>query len=84
MTLYTGSNATFSPRLTEGENQFAQHMSRWGSDGYPCRKVGNCKWVWDECYGVKGAPVVYKTKKACHAAIEAFLAVLIDKRAGRI
>lgn len=77
------SNATFSPHLTEGENEFLRHMTRWGSDGYPVRKVGR-HWLWYEVFGVKGAPTCYATKKAACAAVEAYLGILRDKTAGRL
>ncbi len=81
--LYTGSNQTFSPKLTEGENQFLQHNSRWGSAGWPIQKVKG-GWIWTEFFGVKGAPTVYKTKKAAGEAIERYIEVLLDKLAGRV
>jgi len=71
------------PGLTVAESDFLQHMGRFGSDGYPVKKVQGSRWIWDECWGVKGAPTVYKTKRACVAAIERYLEVLIDKTAGR-
>jgi len=77
-------NATHNPNLTKVENDFLQHIQMWGSDAYPCRKVGNGKWIWEEFWGVKGAPTVYGTKKECVAAIERYIDVLIDKTAGRI
>jgi hypothetical protein len=81
---YTHTNATFSPNLSEGENQILQHVGRWGSDGYPVRKLSAGRWIWDESFGVKGAPVVYKTKRAAVQAFERFVDVLIDRHAGRI
>jgi hypothetical protein len=70
--------------LTESENRFLSHMSMWGSAGYPVRKVGTGRWIWDEFHGVKGAPVVYRTKRDCVDAIETYIGVLCDKSAGRI
>ena len=75
-------NATYSPNLTEGENQLLAHYIRYGSDGYPVQKVKG-GWLWTEMYGIKGAPTVYKTKKSCHAAIEAYIHILIGRRTGR-
>lgn len=68
---------------SENETRFHNHMGRWGSDGYPIRKVRS-GWVWDEFCGVKGAPTVYKTKRAASSAIETFLDILCDKSAGRL
>ena len=70
-------------QLSESEAGFLSHMGRWGSDGYPCRKLKGAHWVWDEFYGIKGAPVVYKTRRECMAAIEAYVDTLIDRKAGR-
>lgn len=70
--------------LNENESSFLRHMTRWGSDGYPVRKLEGAHWVWNEFFGIKGAPIVYRTKRACVAAIEAYLDVLRDKHAGRI
>lgn len=71
------------PNLSEQESAFMGHMTRWGSDGYPVRKIGN-GWQWVEFYGIKGAPVVYKTKKAAFEAVENYIEFLCDKIAGRI
>ena len=75
-------NATFSPALTDAENRFMRHMSRWGSDGYPVDKSRN-GWIWAEFCGIKGSPVVYRTRRAAEAAIECYIDVLTDKIAGR-
>ena len=56
--------------LNQAENDFLRHITMWGSAAYPTQKVGNGKWIWREFWGVKGAPTVYKTKKACVEAIE--------------
>ena len=72
-----------SDTRTQAEKDFHQHISMWGSDGYPILKVKN-GWIWTDFCGVKGAPIVYKTKRACTFAIERFLDVLCDKAAGRL
>jgi hypothetical protein len=77
MNMYQNTN------LTEGENSILRHTSMWGSDGYPVAKIGS-RWQWIEMFGVKGAPVVYRTKREAVAAFEAFLDILLDKAAGRI
>jgi hypothetical protein len=76
---------TNSP-LTEGEHNILRHISRWGSDAYPIRKVTGrtLRWVWDEMYGVKGPPVVYKTKQEAVEAFEGYLEILRAKLAGRL
>lgn len=70
--------------LNKAENDFLQHIGMWGSAAYPVRKTAGGKWLWHEFWGVKGAPVVYKTKKAAVEAIERYLDILRDKAAGRL
>ena len=72
----------YAATMSQPEYDFLAHMQRWGSSGYPVRKLSR-GWLWDEFCGVKGAPVVYKTKRECVAAIEAYIHVLCDKAAGR-
>lgn len=65
--------------LSEAESNFLQHMTRWGSDGYPIRKVGKRHWIWEECLGVSGPLTVFHTKGAAYEAIERYLDVLAGK-----
>ncbi|MFL5909461.1 MAG: hypothetical protein ACJ768_02665 [Gaiellaceae bacterium] len=60
--------------LTEDEQSLVTHISMWGSDGYPVRKLGR-GWWWEYRETVK-APQIYKTKRAAVAAFETFLEVL--------
>ena len=69
--------------LTQNERQFLNHMSMWGSDGYPVSKIRS-RWHWHEFYSINGAPTVYKTKREAVAAVEAYLDILRDKCAGRL
>lgn len=69
--------------LNQNESDWLAHMIRWGSDGYPVQKSGR-KWAWTESFGIKGAPVLYTTKRAAVAAIETYQDMLIDKHAGRL
>lgn len=69
--------------LDAAEKEFLDHMQRWGSDAYPLQKVSR-GWVWNEAFGIKGAPVVYKTKREARQAIERYIDALLDKNAGRI
>lgn len=71
------------PNLTQAESDFHSHMTRWGSDGYPAQKRGR-KWFWVECHGVSGSPTAYQTKREAVVEIEAYLAMLDDKLAGRL
>lgn len=48
------------------------HVQRWGSAGYPVRKLGR-GWIVDTWRSVKGPPVVYKTKRAAVAQFEAWI-----------
>lgn len=69
--------------ISRSELDFLAHMMMWGSAGYPVRKVGNGRWIWDDFLGVKGAPTVYKTKRDAVAAVERYIDILIDRKAGR-
>ena len=64
-------------QITEDELALMNHIVRWGSDGYPIQKVKS-RWQWTQWRSVKGAPVVYKTKREATAAFEAFHNMLID------
>ena len=75
-------NATHSPHLSTAENDFLQHMMRFGSDGYPIQKIKR-SWHWMEFWGVKCAPTVYKTKREAMAAVERYVDILVDRVAGR-
>lgn len=68
---------------TQAEKDFQRHITMFGSDGYPVQKYGR-GWHWIDFWGVKGAPTVYKTKRAAHEAIERYLDILCDKAAGRL
>jgi hypothetical protein len=71
--------------LNEHEERFLGHISRWGSDGYPIVKLHSGGWVWESGFcGITGPPIVYKTKKAAVAYVEAYIAILLDKKAGRL
>jgi hypothetical protein len=80
---YTHTNQTFSVHLTEGENQLLQHISRWGSDGYPVHKLGR-KWTVDSMFGAGGFPTTFKTKREAVARFEAYYTLLVDRSAGRL
>jgi hypothetical protein len=68
--------------LTVNEREWLNHMTRWGSDGYPIEKVKR-GWIWRDAFGCKGAPKVFRTRKEAHAAVERYEDILIDKAAGR-
>ena len=69
--------------LTDNEESFLRHMMRYGSDGYPVSKVGRT-WQWIDFRGCSGAPTVYKTKREAFKAVDNYIDVLLDKKAGRI
>jgi len=69
--------------LSEAESRFLQHMTMFGSDGYPIRKYGRV-WIWEDFFGVKGPNTVYTTKSEGHSAIDRYLEILCDKKAGRL
>lgn len=64
--------------LSIAESDWLQHMTRFGSDGYPVRKVGR-NWQWVEFWGVRGAPTVYRTKREAVAACERYESILIER-----
>jgi hypothetical protein len=70
--------------LSENENNWLNHMIRWGLDGYPVLRLRAGKWIVEDFFGVRGAPVVYKTKKQAVGACEKFEQILLDKKAGRL
>jgi len=78
------ANATFSAALTEGENQFLQHMTRFGSAGYPVKKCGSRHWAFEKAFGAGGSPGVYPTKRQAIGAVDAYLDILRDRIAGRL
>lgn len=69
--------------ITEDERALLCHVSRWGSDGYPVRKLGR-RWTWGPWRSIAGPPTMWKTKREAVAHVEAFLAVLRDALAGRL
>jgi len=70
--------------LTLDEMKLLQHISRWGSDGYPVRKYRAGKWTWGPFLSISGPPTVFATKREAVASFEAFHQVLLDAQAGRI
>ena len=68
--------------LSEDENGLLVHVSMWGSTGYPVNKIGR-KWSWS-FRGIKGPPVVFKTKREAVASFEAYYSILLDRAAGRV
>ena len=69
--------------LSEAEHRLMDHVTRWGSDGYPVRKVGR-GWHVEQSFGVEGIPMVFKTKREAVEAFERWHALMLDKHAGRI
>lgn len=63
-------------KVTEDERTLLNHVTMFGSDGYPVTKLGRV-WVWGT-EAVKGPPTVFKTKREAVASFEAFLDVLRD------
>lgn len=64
--------------LSKDERALMNHVSRWGSDGYPVSKLGR-KWQWHDSHGVKGAPVLYTTKRAAVEAFERYMDLLRER-----
>ena len=70
--------------LTPDEKDLLTHWSRFGSDGYPIRKLRAGVWVWESYRSVAGAPCTFRTRKAAWAAFERFIEILIDVDAERV
>ncbi len=68
--------------LSDDERQFLNHISHFGSDGYPVAKRGS-KWWWHSFRSIGGSPVGYKTKRAAYAAVEAYHDTLLDRMGRR-
>lgn len=68
--------------ISAAELQYLNHIGRWGSAGYPVRKLGR-RWVHERMFGAGGCPTVFKTKREAVAHVELYLSVLRDKAAGR-
>ena len=61
---------------TENERALLRHVGRWGSAGYPIRKVGRRHWVID--HAAANFPVVHPTKREAVAQLETYLDMLHD------
>ncbi len=70
--------------LTDDERNLINHVTRWGSDGYPIHRYKSGKWAWGPWRSVNGPPVCFRTKRDATASFEAFHEVLLDALAGRI
>ena len=69
--------------LTEDENFIIGHISMFGSDAYPVRKMGG-KWFVTGLRGIGAFPTAFKTKREAVARFELFHDLLLDKLAGRL
>lgn len=67
--------------LNDDERALLTHITRWGRDGYHIKKIGN-KWTWE--YRSLKLPILVKTKREAVERFEAFEAILLDKKAGRL
>lgn len=61
-------------RVTDDERRLLTHVSLFGSDGYPIRKLGR-KWAIE--HAAVRFPVLFATKREAVAAFEGFLDILI-------
>jgi hypothetical protein len=59
--------------LSEDERGLMTHISRWGSEGYPVRKVGSKHWAWGPFRSINGAPVCFPTKKQAVESFEKYM-----------
>jgi hypothetical protein len=58
--------------LSKDERALLAHVAMFGSDGYPVQKLGS-RWQVADAFGVKGPPMLYRTKREATAAFEAWL-----------
>ena len=66
-------------QLTEDERGMLRHLSMWGSDGYPIRKLKCRCWTWD--FRAVHSPTTYPTKREALAAFERYVELLDDLHA---
>jgi hypothetical protein len=69
--------------VTSDEHDLLNHISMWGSEGYPIKRVGSRHWSWSYRDSIN-TPAVYKTKREAVASFEAYHSILLDRLAGRI
>lgn len=69
--------------ISEDEIALLQHVTMFGSDGYPVKKLGR-GWTWGPWRGINGPPTVFKLKRDAVASFERFLDVLLEAKAGRL
>jgi len=66
-------------QISEDENALLDHVTQWGSDGYPVARLGR-RWAWQDWRGVRGSPIRYKTKRDAVAAFEVWYARALERR----
>ena len=71
------------PTLTTDERDCLNHWSMWGSSGYPITRCGRT-WCVNGFRGLGACPATFKTKREAAAQWEHYIAVLLDKKAGRV
>lgn len=64
--------------LTDDEAALLYTVQMWGSDSYPIQKQGRA-WIWRDWRGVKGTPVVYRTKRAAVAAFQGWIELALER-----
>lgn len=62
---------------TEDERALLNHVSMWGSAGYPINKAAG-RWTWGPWRSVQGPPTRFKTKREAVASFERFYEMLLD------
>lgn len=76
-------NTTQTQKITPDEAFALNHWSMFGSDGYPVVKRGHV-WFVEGMRGCGSCPARFNTKREAVAQWEAYIDILIDKKAGRI
>jgi hypothetical protein len=68
--------------MIEDQAALLQHISRYGSDGYPIHKVGlGCLWSWK--FNSIGTPQIFRTRREAAASFERYYQMLLDRKAKR-
>lgn len=63
--------------LSYRERRLLAHVGRWGSDGYPVRKLRKMRWTWE--YQGFGPPTVFATKREAVCSFEAWKELALSR-----
>jgi len=78
MTKYAFKRKIDMTPISDDEYALLNHVSMWGSGGYPIARIRH-RWVWQDCPGVLGSPIRYKTKREATAAFEGWHTIALAR-----